>query len=113
MGRPHSPQTLASLSFIAKQGSADYLEIERHIAPGARARISALLQEGYIKALPKARGQLKRYAVTQAGSKLIRSEVTAPTKRLSALTMPVWVPPAHHIARPGALDAFAIPSRGF
>lgn len=113
MGRQHSPQTLAALQFIEKNGSADYLEIERHIAPGALARISALRQEGYIEALPKERGQLKRYAVTPAGAKLLRSRVTAPTKRLTAFTMPVWVPPAHHIVRPGALDAFAIPSRGF
>ncbi|MEN9885456.1 MAG: hypothetical protein RL758_34 [Pseudomonadota bacterium] len=115
MGRQHSPTTIAVLNLMHKRGSMNYLEIERGLGiANALNRISHLRADGYIKALPKERGQLKRYVLTAAGASVIGQHLQEQQSlSRSVMTFPVWTPPAFSCPRPGAMQAFLLPSRGF
>lgn len=114
MGRKHSHASISILNLMHERGSLNYLEIEQTlgIAHGLR-RICSLQSDGYIKALPKEHGQLKRYVLTQAGARVIGQHLHE-QKNLSRSVMPfpVWNPPAFSCQRPGAMRAFSLPSRG-
>lgn len=114
MGRKISPTSISVLNLMHKRGSLNYLEIEQSlgIAHGLH-RICHLRADGYIKALPKERGQLKRYTLTAAGASVIGQHLQE-QKSLSrsVMTFPDWTPPAFSCPRPGAMRAFALPSRG-
>lgn len=115
MGRHHSPTNIAILNLISERGSLNYLEIEHAlgIAQGLH-RIHKLREQGYIQAVPKDRGQLKRYSLTRQGAEVIglHLQEQANLARPSVMDLPRYTPPAFVCARPGAMQAFSLPSRG-
>ena len=117
MGLNHSQKTISILSLMRERGSLNYLEIEREIS-GVQGHginiISKMRDKNYIKALPKERGQLKRYELTPKETKVLGLYVQE-QKRLawpSVMQQPSYIPPADVCARTGAMRAFSLPSRG-
>lgn len=117
MGIQHSTKTISILNLMRERGSLNYLEIEREIF-GAQGQgintINKMKEKNYIKALPKERGQLKRYELTPNGRNVLWLYVQD-QKRLAWPTVmerPVYVPQADVCARAGAMLAFSLPSRG-
>jgi hypothetical protein len=114
MSRPHQEISLAICSLIAKTGSVNYLELEYalRIANGVE-RLRSLRQHGYIKSLPKVRCELKRYALTTDGEKLIGQHLAEQHQiNRNVMNFPKYVPSTLAPARNGAMDAFSISSRG-
>lgn len=117
MSMPHGQKTISILSLMRERGSLNYLEVEREIA-GAQARgitqLSKMKRSGYIQALPKEPGRLKRYGLTSQGEKLLRLYLKDQERlsRPSVMDRPAYVPPADVCARMGAMRAFSLPSRG-
>lgn len=117
MGIHHSQKTISIMSLMRERGSLNYLEIEREIF-GAQGQgintIKKMKEKNYIKALPKERGQLKRYELTPNGRNVLGLYVQDQKRQAwpTVMDRPVYVPPADVCARVGAMRAFSLPSRG-
>lgn len=109
----HSPLAIAVLNFIKENDSANFLEIEKalNISQGLH-RINTLMRQGHIQSLPKERGELKRYALTPSGEKLIFRGLKKQEQRCGVMDLPQYIPTEMKASvRPGAMDAFGFPSR--
>lgn len=115
MSHPFGPKTLAILNHLVRKGHKSRFELERELGLAQLAtHINKLLRGGYIKRQPKERGELVRYEVTTSGAGVVGAYV----QRQESLRyrpigeMPTYVPKPFMSMRPGAMDAFALPSRG-
>jgi len=114
MAQHHTPTSIGVLNILRERGSANYLEIEHSLnMANVIDRIRSLRQHGYIEALPKERGQLKRYKLTTEGSRLIGLHIKQQSDSArNVMSLPKYVPQVCTPARAGAMRAFSIPSRG-
>lgn len=91
-------------------GPATYLDLEYRLnRPGLDRVVKYLRQNDFIQGQPKKAGRLRVYEITDTGRKAIGllDNLPEPT---SMHRRPDYVPPAPGYTRPGALDAFMIPS---
>lgn len=115
MSNAFGPKSLAVLNHLHRSGEKTRLELERELGMAQLAgHLCHLKGSHYIKSLPKARGELVRYTITQAG----RDAIGAHVQRQESLRyrpiseMAPYVPPPDFTARRGAMDAYRLPSRG-
>ena len=115
MSHPFGPKSLSVLHHLAKHGDKNRLELERELGMAQLSdHISKLRRGGHISSLAKERGELMRYQITSSG----RGVIGAHVQRQESLRyrplheLPPYVPPAEFTARPGAMDAYRLPSRG-
>jgi hypothetical protein len=91
-------------------GPANYLELELRLRkPGLYKVVIYLQQSQLIQGQAKKRDRLRVYEITDAGKKAIGVLNNVPQPR-STQRRPDYVPPAQSYMRPGAMDAFMIPS---
>lgn len=114
MSQPLGPKSLAVLHHLAKHGDKNRLELERELGMAQLAdHIGKLRRGSHIVSLAKKPGELVRYKITNSG----RGAIGAHIQRQESLRyrplheLPVYVPKESHV-RPGAMDAYQIPSRG-
>lgn len=115
MSHPFGPKTLAVLNHLARKGHKSRFELERELGLAQLAmNINKLLRGGYVKPLPKQRGELVRYEITTAGAGVVGAHIQRQESlRYRPISeMPLYVPASQMSLRPGAMDAFALPSRG-
>lgn len=113
-GRPPRDDTLAVLEFLRRQDEpANMAQISEALGMD-RARVSRILN------VLKNTGRACR-ANPEVPPTHISPATYSPTRRLSSIVPPPrinkmegkWMPPKWESTRPGAMDAFNIPSRGF
>lgn len=101
----------AVLHSLHKQGPATYLDLELRLArPGLHRVVNYLQQGRFIRGQTKKAGRLRVYEITDDGLNAIG--LFKPQGPTPLSLRPAYVPPSATVARAGALDAFAIPSRG-
>lgn len=115
MSQPFGPKSLAVLNHLAQHGHKNRLEMEIGIGVSQLATHINKLQAGlYIRALPKKRGELVSYQITNKGLGAVGAHI----QRQESLRyrpmheLPAYVPSTEFTARAGAMDAFKLPSRG-
>jgi len=114
MSNRMGPKSLAVLNHLHKNGNKNRLELERELGMAQLAEhISKLRRGAHIVSLPKDRGELMRYQITNSGRNVIGAYIQRQeSMRYRPLhEMPPYVPkdvPVRH----GSMDAYQIPSRG-
>lgn len=113
----NSPRMIAMMNLLDERGPMCRLDIERALgAPDMTKAIAQLKRAGLARARPKKRLEPVQYELTPEGSAQIRMHIKRQTalSRKSFMDLPKYVPPVDMgCARPGAMRAFEIPSRGF
>lgn len=106
----------AVLYSLHQSGPATYLDLERRLSrPKLHYVVNYLQKAAFIVGQPKKRDRLRVYEITTLGLKamgLIEDEPQPNPKPalVPVYHRPVYVPPAPILMRPGAMDAFMIPS---
>lgn len=115
MSNAFGPKSLAVLNHLAKHGDKNRLELERELGMAQLDQNLSHLRRGeHVRSLPKARGELVRYAITTSGRNVIGAHVQRQESlRYRPISeMAPYVPPPDFTARRGAMDAYRLPSRG-
>lgn len=114
MSHPFQPQTLAVLNLLSQHEALNRLEIERTLGIAQVGHIiNRLRQSLYISPLPKERGQLARYKITNSGRNIIGAHIQRQESLRSRpiSELPLYVPKETPV-RSGSMRAYQLPSRG-
>ena len=113
---PVSPRKITMLTLLHERGPMNRLDIELALGMAQMDReIARCKRSGLMVSCKKARLEPVKYKITHEGSEVVL-RYAAKQKALARPTvmdLPPYVPPQWAPARPGALTAFAFPSRGF
>lgn len=111
-----SPRRIALLNLLHERGPMTCLEIERALgAPLMDKEIGKAKQAGQVASCKKVRLQPIKYRLTPEGFEVIRTYIAKQNAlaKPAFMDLPPYVPPQWTPARPGAMAAFSLPSRGF
>lgn len=111
-----APRRIALLNLLNERGEMNRLDIERALGMAQMDKeINKAKQAGQVASCKKVRLQPVKYRLTPEGFEAIRSHIAKQNAlaRPAVMDLPAYVPPQWAPARPGALTAFALPSRGF
>lgn len=108
------PRYQRALQHMAAHGPASYLDLEYKLGIFGMHRVVTYLQQHQmIVGLPKtSRGVPRKYEITQRGRRAIGLESIDPAqpKRIAVTERPMWTPNPALPSRPGAMQAYTIPS---
>ena len=104
----------AVLYSLHHAGPATYLDLELRLSrPNLHRVVNYLQKNDFIVGQPKKRDRLRVYEISVNGLKAMGLSEDEPQAKPALITVyhrPVYVPPAPILMRPGAMDAFMIPS---
>lgn len=111
-----SPRRIAMLNLLHEKGPMNRLEIERALGMAQMDKeISRAKRSGFLVSCKKIRLEPVKYRLTHEGSQVVVLHLAKQNMlaRPEVMDRPIYVPSEWAPARPGAMAAFSLPSRGF